>query len=116
MNKIFIKIVEVHQPSLSVVIKFASDSSAKPIDDYEGLAFTVPNFNSATPAEFIENIRGHLTKLVNLRDNSEKIVDTVDVSSWAGYTAEIEPVEGLLVDPAQASQLVSGLFNSEVIL
>lgn len=116
MNKIFIKIVEVHQPSQSVVVKFASENSVKPIDEYEGLAFTVPNFNSATPTEFIENIREQLTKILTLRDYSEQIVDTVDVSSWVGYTAEVEAFKPALIDQIQADQILTGLVNSEVIL
>jgi hypothetical protein len=98
------------------VVKFASENSTRPIDEYEGLAFTVPNFNSATPAEFIENIRSHLTKILMLRDYSEQIVDTVDVSSWLGYTAEIEAYKPALIDAVQSDQILTGQVDPEVIL
>jgi hypothetical protein len=116
MSKIFIKIVEIHQPSQSVVIKFSSEYSAKTIDEYEGLAFTVSNFNSLTPSEFIENIRAHLTKLVIARDRAEKLVESLDVSSWLGYTTEFDAVEPPSIDPTLTSQLLAGLSNPEVIL
>jgi len=85
MNKISIKIVEVHQPSRSVVVKFVSENSAKSIDEYEGLAFTVPNFDSFTPEEFIKKISGQVTKLVSDRDNVESRLDAVDVTSWSAW-------------------------------
>lgn len=116
MSKISIKIVEVHQPSRSVVVKFASEDSAKSIDEYEGLAFTVPNFDSFTPQEFIEKISGQITKLVKDRDSVEKRLDTIDVTSWNGYTTEFDAVEDPEIDPVLANQILLGLANPEVEL
>jgi len=117
MNKISIKIVEVHQPSRSVVVKFVSENSAKSIDEYEGLAFTVPNFDSFTPEEFIKKISGQVTKLVSDRDNVESRLDAVDVTSWNGYTTEFAAVEEYIpAEAALVSQLPAVQQNPEVIL
>lgn len=119
MKKISIKIVEVHQPSRSVVIKFISENSAKSIDEYEGLAFTVANFDSFTPQEFIKKISGQITKLVSDRDDVEKRLHAIDVSSWNGYTTEFDSVEVeeyALAEAALDSQLPAAQRNPEVQL
>jgi hypothetical protein len=116
MSKISIKIVEVHQPSQTVIVKFASDASQKPIDEYDGLAFSVPNYNSLTPDEFIKTISPQVSKLVTERDNSESLMDTLDVTSWNGYSVTIDSNDILTVDPAIETQIISALANPEVIL
>ena len=119
MSRISIKIVEVHQPSRSVVVKFVSENSARSIDEYEGLAFTVPNFDSFTPEEFIKKISGQVTKLVTDRDDVEKRLDSIDVTSWNGYTTEFDSIEIEEYTPAEValdSQLPAVQQNPEVIL
>ena len=54
MSKINIKIVEVDQDSHTVLVKYASEKSQKPIDEYPAIAFQVTNYIASTPAEFIE--------------------------------------------------------------
>lgn len=116
MSRISIKIVEVHQPSRSVVVKFASENSARSIDEYDGLAFNVANFSSLTPEEFIESIRPQISKLVAARDQSEKIVDSIDVSQWQGFSTTIDAIDIVNVDPVVAAQIIPALANPEVIL
>ena len=116
MSKISIKIVEVDQRSRSIVVKFASEQSLKQLDDYDGLAFNVANFNSVTPEEFIESIKPQLSKMVAVRDQSERIVESLDLSSWINYTTTIDSVEIFEVDPAVSNQILTGLANPEVIL
>ena len=116
MSKISIKIVEVDQRSRAVVVKFASENSAKPLDDYDGLAFNIANFNSVTPSEFIESIRPQLSKLVAVRDQAEKITETIDLSSWHNYTTTVDSIEIANIDPPVSSQILTGLSNPEVVL
>ena len=116
MSRISIKIVEVHQPSRSVVVKFASENSSKSIDEYDGLAFNVANFSSLTPQEFIESIRPQISKLVSARDQSEKIVESIDVKEWQGFSTTVESIELVHVDPTIAAQIIPALANPEVIL
>jgi hypothetical protein len=116
MNKIFIKITEVDQRSRSIVVKFASKNSTKPIDEYDGLAFNIANFTSVTPAEFIESIRPQLSSLVAIRDQSEKVVETIDLSEWVNYSTTVDAIEIFNVDPAISAQILTGLSNPEVTL
>jgi hypothetical protein len=116
MSKISIKIVEVDQRTRSIVVKFASEQSLKPLDDYDGLAFNVANFNSVTPEEFIESIKPQLSKMVAVRDQSERIVESLDLSGWINYTTTVDSVEIFEIDPAVSQQILTGLANPEVIL
>lgn len=116
MSKISIKIVEVDQRTRSIVVKFASEQSLKPLEDYDGLAFNVANFNSVTPEEFIESIKPQLSKMVAVRDQSEKIVESLDLSAWVNYTTTVDSVEVFEVAPAVSNQILTGLANPEVIL
>ncbi len=116
MSMISIKIVEVHQPSRSVVVKFASEHSARPIDEYDGLAFNVANFSSLTPEEFIESIRPQISKLVAARDQSERVVESINVSEWQGFSTTVESIEIPEVAPVISAQIIPALTNPEVIL
>lgn len=116
MKKVFIKIVEAHQPSKSVVVKFASEHSIRPIDEYDGLAFTVTNFLSLNPQEFIDSIRHQIEKLVTERDRAEQATAEVDVTAWQGYSTTISIDDVNEIDPEIQNQLIPGLINPEVIL
>lgn len=116
MSKISIKIVEVHQPSQTVVVKFASEISQKSIDDYDGLAFSVPNYNTLTPEKFIEAITPQVVRLVAERDQSESLMNDLDVSTWQGFTVTVDPADLPNVEQEDPSQLFPGLSNPEVIL
>lgn len=116
MSKISIKIVEIDQRSRSVVLKFASERSLKPLEEYDGIAFSVANFNSLTPQEFIEAVRPQISSMVLARDQAEQLMDTLDVTSWNGYTTTVEAIEIANIDPAVSTQMIPALNNSEVIL
>ena len=116
MSKISIKIVDVDQRTRSVIVKFASEHSLKPVDDYDGLAFSMANFNSITPQEFIETIRPQISNLVAIRDQSEKVMDSIDISQWVNYSTTVNSIEIANIDPSVSSQLFTGLSDPEVIL
>ena len=116
MSKISIKIVEIDQRSRSVVLKFASENSLRPMEEYDGIAFTVANFNSLTPEEFIEAVRPQISSMVLARDQAEQLVDRLDVTAWNGYTTIVDSIEIAHIDPAVSTQMIPALNNSEVIL
>ena len=116
MSKISIKIVEIDQRSRSVVLKFASENSLRPLEEYDGIAFTVANFNSLTPEEFIEAVRPQISSMVLARDQAEQLVDRLDVTAWNGYTTTVDAIEIAHIDPAVSTQMIPALNNSEVIL
>ena len=116
MSKISIKIVDVDQRTRSVIVKFASENSLKSVDEYDGLAFNMANFSSITPAEFIETIRPQISNLVAIRDQSEKVTNSIDISQWVNYTTTVDAIEIVNIDPSVSSQLFTGLSEPEVIL
>ena len=48
MSKINIKIVEVDQPTHTVLVRYNSENSNKSIDEYPAVAFQVTNYNAKT--------------------------------------------------------------------
>lgn len=120
MSKISIKIVEVDQATQTISVKYASENSKKSIDDYDAVAFQLTNFGSKTPEEFIEAIRPQITQYVQQRDSTENS-DTVDISSWHGHTAKVDPhvVEPKLIAtavPVLPTQQIPAQISPEVIL
>jgi len=114
LNKITIKIVDVDLSTQSVVVKFASENSKKSIDDYDGVAFQVPNYEAVTPEQFIETIRPTISRMIRDRDLSEQRIQTVDIESWKGYSVEVNPSELDEPEPLYVDQLPTGLSNAEV--
>ena len=116
MSKITIKIVDVDISTQSVIVKFVSEHSKKSIDDYDGLAFQVPNYETVTPDQFIELLRPQISQLVKDRDAVENQTGTVDIESWNGYTATVESVEGVntLADPFLDGQAFGMFVDPEV--
>jgi hypothetical protein len=112
MSKINIKIVEVDQDSHTVVLKYASEKSVKPIDEYPGVAFQVSNYNVANLDEFIAAIRPQISLYVYYRDLAESPNQTIDISSWSDQSIEVDAFEL----PAPAASTVEALANPEVTL
>ena len=115
MSKINIKIVEVDQDSHTVLIKYASEKSQKPIDDYPAVAFQITNYNVANLDEFIEAIRPQISLYVYQRDLVENPSTPVDISGWNNHTVEIDAYE--LPEPAApAVSPINAFVNPEVTL
>lgn len=114
MDKITIKIVDVDLSTQSVIVKFATSNSQKTIDEYDGLAFQVPNYEAVTPEQFIETIRPTISRMVRDRDLSEQRIKTVDIESWKGYSADVSPSELDEPEPLYVNQTLSSFTNPEV--
>jgi hypothetical protein len=93
MSKINIKIVEVDQSSHSVLVKYTSERSQKPIDEYSGVVFQVSNYVVKNLDEFIEAIRPQVSLYVWQRDQAENPAEPVDMSNWEGYSAQVDAYE-----------------------
>lgn len=120
MSKISIKIVEVDQVTQTALVKYSSENSLRPIDEYPAVAFQISNFNVKTPEEFIEAIRPQITQYVQQRDSAEN-PDNIDISSWNGHRAEVEahvvetPIVATAV-PVLPTQQIPAQISPEVIL
>lgn len=115
MSKINIKIVEVDQENHTVLVKYASETSAKNIDEYPAVAFQITNYNVANLDEFIEAIRPQISLYVYQRDLAENPSTPVDISGWNNHTVEIDAYE--LPEPAApAVSPINAFVNPEVTL
>lgn len=115
MSQITIKIVEVDLSTYSVVVKFVSENSKKSIDEYDGLSFRVPNYESVSPEQFIDLIKSQVSQVVKDRDLSELRTGKVDISAWSGYTATVESVEvPEMADPFLDGQAFGMFVDPEV--
>lgn len=114
MSSINIKIDGFDESSNTILVKFVSDLSLLPIDDYSSIGFQIIDPAVTTAEEFVQSIRNAITYHVAVRDALESHVTTLDLESWLDYTTTITPAT--LVDPALTPQLVEGLTNPEVEL
>jgi hypothetical protein len=112
MSSINIKIDGFDVSSNTVLVKFASDISLLPIDEYSSTGFQILDPAVTTAEEFVQSIRTAVTYHVSVRDALESHVTNLDLESWLDYTTTITPAT--LVDPALTPQLVEGLNNPEV--
>jgi hypothetical protein len=69
----------------SVLIKYATENSAKPIDEYDAVAYQPRALGYSTLEEFIEGIKPALLNQAIYRDNLEKVPADLDVSAWIGH-------------------------------
>ena len=99
MTTLTIKIVGTEEDS--VLVKFVSENSANPIDEYDAIAFQPQAMGYTTKEEFIEGINPTLLEQVIVRDKLEN-AETIDVSSWVD-TIEVQAEEPL--DPDAEVQI-----------
>lgn len=116
MSKIKIKIVGIDENTKSVLVKYASDSSKKSIDDYDAIAFQIENYSATNPDEFIERIRPTISYYVWERDLKEDAVKDVDISTWNNYEKEVDAVEIPVVPINMPTQEQLVVFDPEVKL
>ena len=81
MTTLTIKIVGTEGDS--VLVKFASENSAKSIDEYDAITYQPKTMGYATKEEFVEGIKPALLAMVEARDAAEQ--SDVDLSTWADF-------------------------------
>lgn len=109
MTTLNIKIVGTEGDS--VLLKYASENSAKPIDDYEAVAYQPLAMGYTSVDEFIEGIKPGLISQVIIRDKLESIPADLNISEWAGHESSHNmPVD--TADPLPSQVMV----DPEVIL
>ena len=86
MTTLNIKIVGTEGES--VLVKFASENSAKTIDAYDAIAFQPKAMGYHTLDDFIEGIKPGLLAQVIVRDRQESAPAELDLRGWAGHEAE----------------------------
>ena len=69
----------------SVLIKYATENSEKPIDDYEAVAYQPRALGYSTLEDFVEGIKPALLNAAIYRDNLEKTPAELDMSAWVGH-------------------------------
>ena len=112
MNKITVKVVDVDYDSKTLIIKFASDQSARPIDDYQPIGFQLTNPTVNSFDEFVASIREQLAHMVYIRDLVEQ--SQVDIEAWIDQTAEVSVSD--LVLPNSPDQQTPNSNSPEVLL
>ena len=111
MTTLNIKIVGTEGDS--VLLKYASENSAKPIDDYEAVAYQPLAMGYTSIDEFIEGIKPGLISQVMVRDKLESAPAELDISEWAGHeSSHIIPDSTDTADPLPSQVMV----DPEVIL
>jgi hypothetical protein len=83
--KLNVKVVGVEGES--VLVKYASEYSAKSIDEYDAVAYQPKAMGYDSIEQFIEGIKPGLIAQVTLRDSTEQVKD-VDFSAWIGHESE----------------------------
>ena len=86
MTTLNIKIVGTEGES--VLVKYASENSAKNIDEYDAVAYQPKSMGYHTVEEFIEGIKPGLLAQIIIRDKQESVPADLDVSSWSGHQSE----------------------------
>lgn len=114
MSKITIKIIDIDRAANNIIVKYASDASAKPIDEYSAMGFQITDSSILTPEQFIESIRYQVSQYVAVRDALESHTAAIDFSAWSGYTAEVDASDLIAINPSQINN--QGLLNPEIVL
>lgn len=105
MTTLNIKIVGIEGDS--VLVKYASENSAKPIDEYDAVAYQPKAMGYTTIDEFIEAIKPGLLVEVIARDNIESAPKELDLSSWEGHEVNyVQQDQSSLIPPPGANQVI----------
>ncbi len=111
MTTLNIKIVGVEGES--VLVKYASENSAKTIDEYPAVAYQPKAMGYGSLDEFIEGIKSGLIGQVVIRDKKEQLPEELDLSEWHGHESEHEYTH---VADSVPTQQQTAFENPEVLL
>jgi len=99
MTQLTIKIVGTEDDS--VMVKFVSENSAKPIDEYDAVAFQPKAMGFTTKEEFLNGIEQILLNQVIIRDKLESSPEPEDINTWADSQELTKEVVDSNLDPAE---------------
>ncbi len=122
MINLSIKIVDINKETNAALVKFASEFSQKPIDEYEAVAFSLENYNTSSPDAFLESIKPTIINAVKHRDYVESNPVNVNTTSWIGHTATFAVSKNQIeinldqVDPVLDAQQTPSMINPEVVI
>ena len=88
MTTLNVKIVSVEGES--VLVKYASENSARSIDEYDAVAYQPKAMGYHSLEEFIEGIKPGLLAQVLIRDKQENVPEELDLNDWAGHESSHE--------------------------
>ena len=74
----------------SVLVKYASENSARPIDEYDAVAYQPKTMGYTSIDQFIEGIKPSLIAQVTARDLSERVPEELDLTNWVGHESTHE--------------------------
>ena len=83
MTTLNVKIVDVE--GVNVLVKFASENSAKSIDEYDAVAYQPKAMGYHTLEDFIAGIKSGLLAQVIIRDRQESAPEELDLTKWSGH-------------------------------
>ena len=81
MAVLTVKIVGIEEDS--VLVKYATENSALPIDEYDAVAYQPAAMGYSSVDAFLEGIKPGLLSMAEARDRKEAGI-TVDMSDWIG--------------------------------
>jgi hypothetical protein len=116
-SKIKVKICGYDELSNSVIVKFASDTTEKPIDDYQACAYQPTMFSVGDPESVIKEIARAGIFSVTEQERKEKFVkDIATIQKYQQYIGkEFEyDIETLIVENQIVEQYVEGVDDSEI--
>ena len=116
-SKIKVKICGYDELSNSVIVKFASDTTEKSIDDYQACAYQPTMFSVADPESVIKEIARAGIFSVTEQERKEKFVkDTATIQKYQQYIGkEFEyDIETLVVENQIVEQYVTGVSDTEI--
>jgi hypothetical protein len=110
----------------TVLVKYNTDASLKPIDEYDAVAYQPKLLGTSTVDEFIAAIRPSLMIIAAQRDAAEKNTVGLDVTGWVGNssTHTIIPTESTVTGPViittavppTGTQVPVAMITPEVVL
>lgn len=113
MTTLSIKIVGIEGDS--VLVKYASENSAKSIDEYDAIAYQPKAMGYTSLDEFIEAIKPGLLVEVTARDKIESAPAELDLSSWEGKEVTYaQENDASYIPPPEDTQIIAK--DQEVIL
>lgn len=97
MANLQLKIVQVDPAARIAVVKFATENSLLPIDDYDGIAFSLGIAQNVD--QFIESIKLQCMHYAIERDYIESNTQPMHALAWEGYETQITDDEIVLPNP-----------------